>query len=172
MEKSKKKGLVSVGIVILIAAIIAGIYFVKTTSEEGMKQPSDVPYPLEISTVELDEMKKSGLPIIIDFGATECIPCKEMAPVLAKLNGEMQGKARIHFVDVWVNPTASQGFPIQLIPTQLFVNADGTPYIPKDDLEIEFNAYYDKETGEHLFTAHEGGLSESEMRLILEDMGA
>ncbi|OLN32939.1 Thioredoxin [Desulfosporosinus metallidurans] len=40
---------------------------------------------------------------MIDFGADSCVPCKEMAPVLKKLNTEMQGKAIVKFVDVWKN---------------------------------------------------------------------
>lgn len=169
-KSNRNKALVSISIIALIVAVIAGIYFVKTGSE---KTPSeDLAHPLEITTVDLDEIKGSNVPIIIDFGATECIPCKEMAPVLVKLNDEMQGKARIHFVDVWKDPTAARGFPIQLIPTQLLINADGTPYTPSEDMKIEFTAYSDKETGEHIYTTHEGGLSEDQLRSILKDMRA
>ncbi len=48
-----------------------------------------------------------GFPIIIDFGADSCIPCKEMAPVLKKLNEEWQGKVIVKFVDVWKYPDAA-----------------------------------------------------------------
>ena len=68
---------------------------------------------------------------MIDFGANSCIPCKEMAPILKTLNAEMQGKAIIKFVDVWKNTDAANDFPVQVIPTQVLIAADGTPYAPR-----------------------------------------
>ena len=58
-----------------------------------------------------------------------------------------------------------------MIPTQVFINADGTPYMPRDDIEIKFDMYSFKDTGEHAFTVHQGGLTEEQMRAILADMG-
>lgn len=74
-------------------------------------------FVLEVTSIDLDALKEYKLPIIIDFGADSCIPCKEMAPVLKTLITEMQGKAIIEFVDVWKNGEASKDFPIQVIPT-------------------------------------------------------
>jgi thioredoxin 1 len=59
-----------------------------------------------------------------------------------------------------------------VIPTQIFFNADGTPYVPSDDLGIEFGFYRMKDTQKHVFTVHQGGLTEEQMRNILADMGA
>lgn len=44
--------------------------------------------------IDLEKLKSYGLPIIIDFGADSCIPCKEMAPVLLELNAGLRGKAK------------------------------------------------------------------------------
>jgi thioredoxin 1 len=52
---------------------------------------------------EEKEIKSYGVPFVIDFGSDSCIPCKEMAPVLETLHEEFQGKAIVHFVDVWKN---------------------------------------------------------------------
>lgn len=82
-------------------------------------------------------------------------------PLLKTLNAEMQGKAIIKFVDVWKNGDVAKDFPVQVIPTQVFINADGTPYMPRDDIEIKFDMYSFKDTGEHAFTVHQGGLTES-----------
>jgi thioredoxin 1 len=94
-----------------------------------------------------------------------------MAPVLKTLNAEKQGEAIIKFVDVWKNGDAARDFPVQVIPTQVFINADGTPYVPSDDIEIKFTMYSKKDTDEHVFTVHQGGLTENQMRAILADMG-
>ena len=120
---------------------------------------------------DLEALTSYGLPIIIDFGADSCVPCKEMAPVLKTMNAEMQRKAIIKFVDVWKHGEAADEFPIQVIPTQVFINADGTPYVPSEDIEIEFTMYSTKDTNEHVFTVHQGGLTEEQMRAILADMG-
>ncbi len=154
---------------ILMIGIIAAIWFTQQEPEEVI-DPS-LEFPLNISSVNLDELSTHELPIIIDFGADECIPCKEMAPVLVDLNAEMQGKAIVQFVDVWKNPEAASDFPVQVIPTQIIINPDGTPYIPSDDIGIEFIMYQSIETEEHIFTAHQGGLTEEQMRAILSDMG-
>ncbi len=129
------------------------------------------PFSLNAQSIDLDALKKLNVPIIIDFGADSCIPCKEMAPVLVKLNAEMQDKAIIKFVDVWKNPKGAEGFPVQVIPTQIILNADGTPYVPKQVSDIQFIKYSMDKTGEHAFTAHQGGLSENQMRNILKDLG-
>ncbi len=129
-------------------------------------------FALQASSIDLEALKKHNLPIIIDFGADSCIPCKEMAPVLRTLNAQMQNKAIIKFVDVWKNPQGAEGYPVQVIPTQIFILADGTPYVPKNVKDIPLSMYSTKETKEHVFTVHQGGLTEDQMRRILQDMEA
>lgn len=55
----------------------------------------------------------------------------------------------------------------------MFVNADGMPFVPSDELagQIEFVQYTSRDTGEHVFTVHQGGMTEEQMRLILAEMG-
>lgn len=177
MEKKnidKKKLLAKILVPILIAATLTIIWIVKThpTPTPIDEQTGNVAdFVLEATSIDLDTLKEYKLPIIIDFGADSCIPCKEMAPVLKTLNAEMQGKAIIKFVDVWKNGDAAKDFPIQVIPTQVFINADGKPYVPSDDMGIKFDMYSKKDTGEHAFTVHQGGLTEEQMRAILVDMG-
>lgn len=170
----KKKLLAKILVPILIAVTLTIIWLVKThpTPTPIDEQTGNVAdFVLETTSIDLDALKEYKLPIIIDFGADSCIPCKEMAPVLKTLNAEMQGKAIIKFVDVWKNGEAAKDFPIQVIPTQVFIKADGKPYVPSDDIQIKFDMYSHKDTGEHAFTVHQGGLTEEQMRAILADMG-
>lgn len=67
----------------------------------------------------------SGKPTVIDLGARSCIPCKKMAPILESLSGEYRGKAGVLFVDVHEDQTAARKFRVQMIPTQIFFNAQG-----------------------------------------------
>jgi len=41
---------------------------------------------------------------MIDLGATECIPCKMMAPIIEELKKEYAGRANVIFIDVWKHP--------------------------------------------------------------------
>lgn len=182
-----KKKLIRFFAPILIVLVVAGIWFAKNigTVENAPSVPqnessNDAPvaddpnFELEAEWIDLDAMKAYGLPIIIDFGSDSCIPCQQMAPVLKAMNAAMRGKAIVKFVDVWKHITASKGFPVQVIPTQVFINADGTPYVPSEamsDSGIEFTMYSSKSTNEHMFTTHQGGLTEEDMRKILADMG-
>ncbi len=174
----KQKKLLKAIVPLVMVLVIGGIWFAqnqvaKQQEQEQLVATAESEFPLYITSVDFESLSESNLPVIIDFGADSCIPCKEMAPVLETLNEEMQGKAIVQFVDVWKAPEAANGLPIQVIPTQILVNADGSPYVPSDELasSIEFMMYADRETEEHIFTVHQGGLTEEQMRLILADMG-
>ncbi|MBR9985602.1 MAG: thioredoxin fold domain-containing protein [Desulfosarcina sp.] len=66
-----------------------------------------------------------GMVTMIDLGATECIPCKMMAPIIAELEKEYAGRADIIFIDVWKDPTQAKKYGIRAIPTQIFFDAAG-----------------------------------------------
>jgi thioredoxin 1 len=62
---------------------------------------------------------------MIDLGATECIPCKMMAPIIEELKKEYAGRANVIFIDVWKHPDQKKKYDIRAIPTQIFFDADG-----------------------------------------------
>lgn len=66
-----------------------------------------------------------GMVTMVDLGATSCIPCKMMAPILKKLKKAYKGKAAIIFIDVWKHRDQSKRFGIRVIPTQIFFNEEG-----------------------------------------------
>jgi thioredoxin 1 len=66
-----------------------------------------------------------SLPLLIDLGATQCIPCKMMAPILEEIKKEYAGSLQVEFIDVWKNPDAGQKYRIRAIPTQIFYDASG-----------------------------------------------
>lgn len=153
---------------VLIVAAIAVIFIVKNAPEEDAPDLPDELFGLNATTeIDFASLAEYGLPVIVDYGADSCIPCKQMAPVLKTMNAEMKDKAFIKFVDVWKYGSAANNVPIQIIPSQVFFNADGTPYVPSDSLKKQIGGFklYDG------FTVHEGGLTEDEMRAILSEMG-
>lgn len=73
----------------------------------------------------VNQALSSGKPTVIDLGARTCIPCKKMAPILESLSGEYRGKASVLFIDVHEDQAAARKFRVQMIPTQIFFNAQG-----------------------------------------------
>ncbi len=67
---------------------------------------------------------KSEVPVVVDFWAPWCGPCKMVAPILDKLAEEFAGKMVIAKVNTDENPQWAQSFNVQGIPTMLFI-ADG-----------------------------------------------
>ena len=72
-----------------------------------------------------NRIANTKLPKLVDLGAGKCIPCKRMAPILEELKEEYAGKMNVEFIDVWLNPNAAKPYGIEVIPTQIFYDADG-----------------------------------------------
>lgn len=77
------------------------------------------------SSIQLDGIVAPGKVTMIDLGATECIPCKMMAPIIEDLKKEFAGRADIIFIDVGKDPSHAKKFGIRVIPTQIFIDAEG-----------------------------------------------
>lgn len=162
-----KKQVARIIVPILIVIAVAAIYLIKNPPFKTEADESS----LLITEIDLDSMTEAGLPIMIDFGADYCAPCKQMEPILESVSREMQGKASIHYLDIEKYPETAMQYPVQVIPTQVFFLPDGSPYMPDEQLGIPFTLYSSRETGEHVLTVHEGFLTEEQMKLILSDMG-
>jgi thioredoxin 1 len=66
------------------------------------------------------EVLQSTLPVLVDFWAPWCGPCKMLAPVLEEIAGEQAGRVKIVKVNLDENPELAQKYGVQAIPTLLF----------------------------------------------------
>ncbi len=63
-----------------------------------------------------DEVLKSDLPVLVDFYADWCGPCKMMGPVVAKLAEEYEGKAKVGKINVDEQPELAEKYGVMSIP--------------------------------------------------------
>ncbi|MDA5557352.1 thioredoxin [Shimia sp. MMG029] len=71
-----------------------------------------------------EEVKNADVPVVVDFWAEWCGPCKQIGPALEELSAEYDGKVKIAKVDVDSNPNAAAALGVRGIPA-LFIFKDG-----------------------------------------------
>ena len=74
---------------------------------------------IEITDANFDEIIAGDKPVLVDFWAEWCGPCRMVGPVVEELAGEYEGKVVVGKVDVDANPQTSMKFGIRSIPTLL-----------------------------------------------------
>ena len=77
---------------------------------------------MEITDSNYEELINSGQPVVIDFWAEWCGPCRMIAPIIEELADEYNGRVLIGKVNVDENPDVCEKFAIRNIPTVLFFN--------------------------------------------------
>jgi len=133
MNKAGKIAIVAV----LISAIVVTIA-VRQNKSGGDKVPAEL-MPAQLTG--------KGLPVMIDLGSDQCIPCKMMAPILEELKTEYAETLKVHFLDVRKLPALSKLYKIQLIPTQIFYDASGKElfrhegFYAKDDIFAKWKEF-------------------------------
>jgi len=61
----------------------------------------------------------------IELGSVNCIPCRQMQPIMKEIAAEYPDQVLVVFYDVWKNPAPGEYYKIQLIPTQVFIDERG-----------------------------------------------
>ncbi|MBP1700457.1 MAG: Thioredoxin protein [Deltaproteobacteria bacterium] len=75
-----------------------------------------------------DDLKKAlagGKPVLVDFGANSCLPCRQMRPVLKEVRTEYSEKAKILVIDVYKNQNLAREHKVLMLPTLVFFDSKG-----------------------------------------------
>ena len=127
----------------------------KVKVNKQTKQDESSQKPVQEKSVQVSHSAKPAivkkvpvkLPKLVDLGATKCIPCKMMAPILEGLAKQYKGQLEVQFIDVWENRGEGEKYGIKSIPTQIFYDAKGKElfrhegFFAKEDILAKFEEY-------------------------------
>jgi len=112
----------------------------RTEAAPSLPATSAKPKPTKIA-------KPNALPQMIELGSKTCVPCQMMQPILAELRKEYKGQLEVPFWDIYEHPDKAKAYHIRVIPTQVFVGADGKEFFrhegffPKEDILAKFKEH-------------------------------
>ena len=110
-------------VVMLVLGIAGGIL---TMGEYATLIRAEVTSEPPANTAEdLKKALQSPKPVLVDFGANKCIPCRQIRPILREIGKEYAGKAHVLIIDVWELRELARDYRIQLIPTLIFFDPSG-----------------------------------------------
>lgn len=104
--------------------------------------------PVEVSEQNFEqEVLQSELPVLVDFWAEWCVPCKRIAPIVEELAQEYDGRLKVAKCDVDANPQLPVRFHIMGIPT-LILFKNGQPV--ETIVGVRPKSYFEQVLKQHL----------------------
>jgi thioredoxin 1 len=99
-----------------------------------------------LASIPLEKVLGNGKPTLAEFGWRECIPCKEMRPILEELDQEYKGKVNIVIIEIPFHEDLAEKYGIRFMPTQIFFDSNGKEvarnagFLPKNEIVAAFEA--------------------------------
>jgi thioredoxin 1 len=93
----------------------------------------------------LDITAPLDMPVVVDFSASWCGPCRQLHPTFEKLAKKYQGKVKFIYIDIDKVPRVATEYGVEAVPTLLFVNTSGEVkrnigFMEEASLEAEIQA--------------------------------
>jgi thioredoxin 1 len=93
------------------------------------------------------EVLDANEPVLVDFSAVWCQPCKMLDPVVKQLAGEWEGKVKVVKIDADENPNLVMQYGVMGIPTLLFIKGGEvkervTGFMPREKLIARFSPHF------------------------------
>lgn len=135
---------------LLFSLLIAFSATAQSTSNVKIEQLTSKTFKAKVWDFDKNKsFKRQGkLPIILDFHATWCRPCKMLAPHLQAIQNKYKGKLIVYKIDVDLEPELAQKFKVEAMPTIIFINS-ATAY--KSELGYRDYAEFEALTKSHFF---------------------
>lgn len=106
-----------------IAALTAALVLVGACSRN---QTRTEPVRDTAASTAFDAAKQTGKPVIVDFNATWCGPCRAFAPVFEEASKRYGDRVNFVSIDVDQNPQLAESYNVQSIPTIIFLKPNGS----------------------------------------------
>lgn len=129
--------------ILILIAVAAAVVAAVVLKQNKTPASSDTKAEANVSTtsqVAAGPAVTANLPHLVDLGAGKCIPCKMMKPILDELKRDYASQFKTEFIDVWENPDEGKKYGVEMIPTQIFYDAEGkelfrhTGFFGKEDI--------------------------------------
>lgn len=131
--------------------------------------------PLFVSSIDEEALRSSGMPGMIQFFSTTCVPCMSMMDDLRAFYSENYGRVKVVALNIEEYPEAAMDYPVVVVPTQLFFTSEGELYVPSSRIRASvggFASFVYTDTQELAYVVHQGVLDKEQMERIAADAGA
>src|SRR4030042_3376922 len=123
---------------LLLLLFLIGLLF--ACSQPAASPNSSDPNASYLASISLEKLLTNGKPTLAEFGWRECIPCKEMKPILEELDKEYKGKLNVVIVEIPFNEDLAEKYGIKVMPVQIFFDSKGDEvtrhagFLPKEQI--------------------------------------
>lgn len=114
--------------IIMTFAAVAMAFSSCGGNKNAQAQTTDSVKQVEVNEPENDGgvlKSATGMPMLADFSAEWCPPCRQMKPIFHKLQEEYKGKVELITVDVDEKPELAQRYNVSSIPTLVYISPEG-----------------------------------------------
>lgn len=111
--------------IMLLCFVVSSVAMSQKSTDVSIVELNTKTFKQKVWNFDKDKTFKrvGNLPIILDFHATWCRPCKMLAPHLQAIQNKYNGKLVVYKIDVDQEPELAKRFKVQAMPTIVFVNS-------------------------------------------------